>query len=282
LAAQPTRAVCPGLGPEASAAEQALCWFKSDERGDAACRGGVKDPAGSEASDGATDEREDATSDEQQGETPNSSAAVNPCIENAVAWCADAALDDQAVADACSQARVRAGGGGRAVEEPDGTETEATAPPEPEGKIEQAPDYATAEQGGISASADDTPIETEIATDAPTKTERKGVSVPGLILTGVGAAGIITGGVLFAVAASQSADLADAEPGTPWTDRMQNDHDGVTTLRVGGGVAMQAGALLVGVGVVLLLGYASDEDDTETSRLEVSPLGRGVDLKWRF
>jgi len=75
--AQEDKAVCPNLDPSASAAEQAVCWFDKDE---------------SEA---------DLCSDEQSG--------VNSCVSHAVQWCADAALDDASVANACFLAYIRAG-----------------------------------------------------------------------------------------------------------------------------------------------------------------------------
>ena len=220
----PSREACPALGPDASAAQQALCWMQSHERGEALCTDEASREERAAAPDGSTSESDDGTSDGTRRGAPVESAGSDRCISNAVAWCAEAVLDEALLADACSRARTRAG--------------------------------LVEEEGGI--------------------------SIPGLILTSFGAAGIITGGILFVMAASQSADLAEAEPGTEWTDEMQDDYDHVTTLRVGGGVVMQAGAILIGVGVVLLLGNALDGDEAESSRLEMSPHRRGASLRWRF
>jgi hypothetical protein len=71
------RTSCPGLDNSAKVEQQALCWFETDNRGDAGCettRGGV-----------------------------------SQCILQSVAWCADAALDDAAVSSACFLSNVRAG-----------------------------------------------------------------------------------------------------------------------------------------------------------------------------
>jgi len=164
-----------------------------------------------------------------------------------------------------------------AVPSADAEPSEAERTPDTGGaspEVEAEPISATAGAPPETATVDDS--------RAGLEAREAGVSVPGLVLTSAGAAGIITGGILFTLAASQSAELADAEPGTEWTGEMQDDFDRVTALRVGGGVVMQAGAILVGVGVVLLLGDTSDGNETEASRLEVRPLGKGVDLKWRF
>ncbi len=282
----PPRVPCPGLAEDASPARHALCWFESDERGDALCKGETTDEAQAATPDGSTDETGDATSDRAAGEAPVQKAGMNRCISNAVAWCAEAALEEPQVANACSLVRTRAG---LPVEAADAalpaTETDAEPLPSaaaPEAEAAPEPEGATLQAEADPEGALPEPTYGSDQQPSAETLKEAGVSVPGLVLTSLGAAGIITGGVLFAMAASQSADLADAEPGTEWTRQMQDDHDRVTALRVGGGLVMQAGAILVGVGVVLLLGDGSGGDEADVSRLELSPLGKGVDLKWRF
>jgi hypothetical protein len=75
--AQAQRLSCPGLRDSAGAEKQAVCWFEADSRGGAQCeakRGGV-----------------------------------SPCTLQSVAWCADAALEEAAVSNACFLSNVRAG-----------------------------------------------------------------------------------------------------------------------------------------------------------------------------
>jgi hypothetical protein len=75
--AQSSRHPCPKIETDATAAEQALCWFKHELQNGAQCRG--------------------------------SGGNVSQCISQATAWCNDAALDNGSVADACFLAYIRAG-----------------------------------------------------------------------------------------------------------------------------------------------------------------------------
>lgn len=73
--AQSDREPCPDAGDDASPAEQAVCWFDRHDAGESTCAGDGDDA----------------------------------CLENAVAWCRGAPLDDPRVRDACFLAPIRAG-----------------------------------------------------------------------------------------------------------------------------------------------------------------------------
>lgn len=357
LSAQPDRTSCPDLESSASAAEQALCWFRSDDRGATACQ--------------------------------NESDGVNICLLNAVSWCTDATIETSSVANACFLSYVRSADFDNAVsiaEHLDSPSTQAevclkalsaitlniqTVPPgaeieidgrsygrapvtvelsgnwrktqisarfvtdssgepvpvlvlpqqlvdlmdrrecvmgdliieekkdaeplhRPMAELQQPSQPPSIDKPGESATApiadtqkeieENPPMPTpkESETPSPPEDEAQGLSIAGIVLTGLGAAGIVTGGVLFVIAASRSSELANAEPGTAWTDELQKDYDTVTEFRVGGGIAMQIGAILSGVGVVLLLSDAFDEDKQQHARFRFSPNNTGATLGWSF
>jgi len=357
LSAQPDRTRCPDLESSASAAEQALCWFRSDDRGATACQ--------------------------------NESDGVNICLLNAVSWCTDATIETSSVANACFLSYVRSADFDSAISiaehlsspsvqapaclkalsattlnirtMPSGAEIEiegrsyGRAPvtvelssnwrktqisarfitdsgeepvqilvpsqelvdlmdrracvmgdliikekkdaepallPTPD--LPQPSEPPSIDEPGESAAPpnaetqkeieEKTPLSTpkESKTPSPPKDGDQGLYIAGIILTGLGAAGIVTGSVLFVIAASRSSDLANAEPGTAWTDELQHDYDTVTEFRVGGGIAMQIGAILSGVGIVFLLSDGSDEDKNQNAQIKLSPKGTGATLRWRF
>lgn len=75
--AQVTKQTCPSLGQDATAEEQAVCWFQREKSNSLECEG-------------------------QNGES-------SACISQTNAWCSQASLDAEPVATACLLAAIRSG-----------------------------------------------------------------------------------------------------------------------------------------------------------------------------
>jgi hypothetical protein len=120
-------------------------------------------------------------------------------------------------------------------------------------------------------------IADEASTKTPTDKQTK-ISVPAVVAIAVGGAGIITGGVLLAIAVSRVSDLQSPRDGTPWNEDLKNKNNSLKPLRIGGGVALGAGAALAAVGVVLLTmaGGSSPENAAEKASQTLRLAGQGI------
>jgi hypothetical protein len=122
-----------------------------------------------------------------------------------------------------------------------------------------------------------------------TQSERRaGTSVPGIILTAAGGAGIVAGGVLLAIALSRRADILSVSKDSSgnneqWTKAYQDKADSVKPLSIGGFAALGAGAALATVGIVLLVNHgASSESAVSAATPTLQLTGQGVQLSGSF
>jgi hypothetical protein len=88
--------------------------------------------------------------------------------------------------------------------------------------------------------------------EAPAE-KRSGVSVPAVVTMALGGAGLITGGILLAIAASRYSDLKSLPKDTTWNTSLRDKDESVKPLSIGGFAALGAGAALATVGVILLV-----------------------------
>lgn len=123
------------------------------------------------------------------------------------------------------------------------------------------------------------PVEPSV-TEAASK-KGSAISVPGVIMTAVGGAGLIAGCVLLAIAGSNASELSSPKDGTAWGDTRQDKYDGVKPMRIGGGIALGVGAALAAVGVVFLVkGFSTEEKAGDQVGLSLT--GQGVQWTGRF
>lgn len=322
--AQAQRLSCPGLGASASAEQQAVCWFDADNRGAAQCEA--------------------------------KRIGVSPCALQSVAWCADAALEQAAVSNACFLSNIRAGQfeealsiaeylqkpseevdrcrkalgsiSIRIVSEPAGAQVEVddkplgAAPVEATlaenwwksrvkarfGAGEDVIEVAAAGERLIAAFdrrqcvmgelvlRGPMAVQSEPAAEvqktkaavgpetAPTAQEpgveqKRGVSVPGVTLSAIGGAALITGVILVAIAESRASDIGSPKQGASWSS-VNSDYKSVTPLRIGGWTCIGAGAVIAAVGVVFLTG-GFDKKPSEDASIALTELANGR-FSWRW
>lgn len=290
--AQSDHRQCAGLGTDAGAEKQAVCWFEKEQSG-----------------------AEECTTDKE---------GVSACTLQTAAWCDKAVFDDPSVVNACFLAHIRA----RQFEEalsmerylqnptpeaancrhaleviavkfvsvPAGAEllvdghSYGKAPVEVElrgqwwtrkpvarfGTGKGAKTVEVSRQDLIAAFDRNACVMAEVAVNGPetapsapwaqqtpqssaatasteTPTDaRTKVSVPAVISITVGGAGVITGAVLLAIARSQASDLQSPRTGTPWNQDLLDKDKSVKSLSAGGWVALSVGAALLTAGVVLI------------------------------
>ena len=113
---------------------------------------------------------------------------------------------------------------------------------------------------------------------------RRPFPVLAVLSLSAGGAGLITGGILLAVAATRASYLRSLDDGTTWTSRLADKDRSLLPLSIGGGVALAAGAALATVGIVLLTnGENSPAQDTgAATRMSLSLSGQGIQWQGKF
>ncbi|MCA9606184.1 MAG: PEGA domain-containing protein [Myxococcales bacterium] len=99
-----------------------------------------------------------------------------------------------------------------------------------------------------------------------------GVSIPGVVLLGVGGAALVTGAVLLGVAFADKAALESPDGMPMWTESEQARADNVPVLAGAGEVVLGVGVAALAVGVVLMVvdgGGSESSAAVRDGRLEV-------------
>ncbi len=101
-----------------------------------------------------------------------------------------------------------------------------------------------------------------------------GVSIPGVVLIGVGGAALVTGAVLLGVAFAEKSALESPDGMPMWTESEQSRADQVPILAGAGEIALGVGVAALAVGVVLMVvdgggGESSSSAAVRDGRLEV-------------
>jgi hypothetical protein len=113
------------------------------------------------------------------------------------------------------------------------------------------------------------PLES-VPTDADAEAQNsKPFPVTAVVSLSLGGAGLVTGGILIAMAASRASYLRSLNEGTTWTLCLENKDKSLSPLSIGGGIALAVGAALATAGIVLL----TTDDENASSQ---SAAGEGA------
>lgn len=104
------------------------------------------------------------------------------------------------------------------------------------------------------------------------------ISIPGVVMSAFGGAGLITGSVLLVIAESNASEVRNPDGRTPMTEEVKDKYYSVKPMRIGGGVALGVGAALAAAGVALLIRGASK--DTNANQPGATLLFSGQGLQW--
>jgi hypothetical protein len=129
------------------------------------------------------------------------------------------------------------------------------------------------------------PLSSEALTEETPDDERAGVSIPGVISMAVGGAGIITGGVLLAIALSRKSEVSNPDDDTQFSPDIQDKGDSVKPLSIGGFTALGVGAALATVGIVLIAtsgGSSTEEAPGSSANGTLRLTGQGIQLTGTF
>jgi hypothetical protein len=101
------------------------------------------------------------------------------------------------------------------------------------------------------ASSSESPPATDLPLEEP-PAKGGGVSPTAIIALAVGAAGVITGGILLGIAGSRASYLRSRDNDTQWSSKLADYDQSLKPLSIGGGVALGLGAALTAVGIVMV------------------------------